>query len=879
MHSEQALSKYFGFTSFRQNQKEIIDSILHGENTIAVLPTGAGKSLCYQVPALISENFSIVISPLIALMKDQVDSINKTDEIAAFINSTMTFTEAEDVLQKIAYGKLKLLYIAPERLENLSFADRIKSLNPAFLFVDEAHCISEWGHNFRPSYRKIKELIDYAGIKKISAFTATATPEVITDIGVQLGLSSPNIFVRGFERDNLHLSVIHARRKKEKCLELISQFKTPAIIYTSSRKKAEEVTEYLTLNRIGCAFYHAGLRSEERKKIQEDFIEGRLPVIAATNAFGMGIDKKDIRLIVHYNMPGSIENYYQEIGRAGRDGKPSYAFLLFHENDINIQNFFLVNSHPDKGMIQSIYEGICDFGRVAEGNFDNKEIPVNTEFLSAYAKRELNKGLLYSVLRILENAGYLKIVSEYEKKTSVQINLPKDKLKEFTKSSAKELLRETVLALLREYGSKIFGGRVNISLSALSSSTGLNPAELEESLITLDNIGIIDFNVPLTVDSIMLTAPRVPAERIRLDYKGINESFLRQQKKIDTMVEYSHTDDCRFRFILKYFGEEVEGYKCGKCDNCSSGEKIPALSAGYLTEIILRTVAETELKFTEANLISILTGKSRIDEQKSVDTFGSCSNYAKNELLTVFYDTVSKGMLVKNTAAQNKLDITVKGLEYLREHGVQTTAPVKSPHYETDLELFNLLREARSKAAKRFLQSGSIICPDVTLREIIAKVPVNKEDLLALPGFSQRMFNKVGNDFLEIIRSYGKNEGEATEVQKKTMPSNIKETYSLLVKGYKLKDIASLRKLSEAVISMQIETILEYEPGADIGSLFDNDLLEKIFDEIRKGYVDLKDLKSRLPVEVTYPQIRIAAAKFKFASPSFSTGPSGLRHT
>ena len=386
------LKKYFGYTNFRYDQEKIIAAILDGKEVIAVLPTGAGKSLCYQLPALISENFSIVISPLIALMKDQVDNLNKENEVAAFINSTMNFSEVEIVLQKIYYGSIRLLYVAPERLDNKRFTDRIASLNPAFLFVDEAHCISEWGHNFRPSYTKIKQFISYCSIKKVSAFTATATSEVVQDIGDQLNFKNPTVFVRGFERANLYLNVCTNLKKSTKVLELLSTIKGSTIIYTSSRKKAEEMADYLTIKGIDCGFYHAGLNSIQRLKIQEDFINDRLRVICATNAFGMGIDKKDIRLIIHYNIPGSIENYYQEIGRAGRDNKDSFTYLLYDEADVNIQNYFISNSHPTKELIQNIYCAICDFNQVALGSQPASELIIDEEFISKYTKTEISKG-------------------------------------------------------------------------------------------------------------------------------------------------------------------------------------------------------------------------------------------------------------------------------------------------------------------------------------------------------------------------------------------------------------------------------------------------------------------------------------------------------
>jgi ATP-dependent DNA helicase RecQ len=863
----EALKKYFGHNSFRQSQQEIIEAIMNGENTLAVLPTGAGKSICFQIPALISENFSIVISPLIALMKDQVDSLNKNEEIAAFINSSMSFYEAEEVLKKISFGNFKLLYVAPERLENIQFADRIKSLHPEFLFVDEAHCISEWGHSFRPSYRKIKEFNEYVSIKKVSGFTATATPEVVKDVTTQLGLVDPKIFVRGFERGNLELNVLLTKRKKEKCLELISQHKTPAIIYTASRKRTEEIAEFLNLHRINCTYYHAGLAPEIRKKVQEDFINGRYSVIAATNAFGMGIDKKDIRLVIHYNTPGSIENYYQEIGRAGRDGKESFIYLLHDDSDINIQNYFISNSHPDKELIQKIYDAICDYGQIAEGVSSNKEILLNSSFISAHVKREINKGLLYATLKFLENAGYLRQPSEFENKSSIQLTFEKNKLKEFVKSNSNNLIKELILFLLREFGGKIFAGQVNISAAGLAKRLGYREPDIEETLNILDNLGIITYSKPFSKESVVLTSPRIDSKRLRLDYQNINESYLTQQKKVEQIVDYVYSNDCRFKYILNYFGEDVSNYKCGKCDRCKIEEEIPGETIEYVKEILLRTLNEKKIPLTESSLISIVRGSSRIAKYKFYDTYGCCVNYGKNDVKIVLHDLLTGGFTARNQD-NNILFITKPGIDFLITKGLIKEDGKKPAKFEENLELFNLLRDARAQAAKKFMQTGYLICPDEVLREVAEKRPKERHELLSINGFNNRMFNKLGKGLLEIVNEFlnRKEQINISEAEARTIPQNIKETNNLLLKGYTLKDIASLRKLSEAVISMQIETILEYEPSTDTTQLFEGNSIELILNEIKNGYADLKELKKRLPQEITYPMIRIALAKYQATS-------------
>ncbi len=859
---KEALKKYFGYDSFRQNQLEIIEAIISGDNVLAVLPTGAGKSICYQVPALIANNFSIVVSPLIALMKDQVDSLNKNGTVAAFINSQMKFYEAEEVLQRISFGEIKLLFVAPERLDNILFADKIKNLNPHYLFVDEAHCISEWGHSFRPSYRKIKEFIDYVSIKKVSGFTATATPEVVVDIVEQLGFKNPNVFVRGFERENLELNVVVTKRKNEKCLELISRHKTPAIIYTASRKRAEEISEFLNLHRLNCAYYHAGLAAEERKKIQDDFISGNIPIIAATNAFGMGIDKKDIRLVIHYNTPGSIENYYQEIGRAGRDGKDSFIYLLHDEYDINIQNFFLSNSHPDKELIQKVYDAICDYGKIAEGNISDKEIPLNLSFISAYAKKEISKGLIFSALKILEHGGYLKQTSEFENKASIQILFEKTKLKNFIKKNSNNLIKEIVLHLLREYGSKIFIDHVNVSSKQISELTGFTETDIDETLSALDNLGIIKYVKPRSKDSIVLTSPRINSNRLNLDYKRINENYLRLRKKIEIMEDYVYSNECRFKFILKYFGEDVENYSCGKCDRCKIEENLPEATNDYIKEIILRTLNENKFLLTENSLITVIRGSSKTEKYKSFETYGCCVNYEKEIIKSSLHDILLNGLVGRN---DNKtLYLTDSGIEYLHQNGLIIEKKTEPISYEDNLELFNLLKEARTKAAQKFMQTSYLICPDEILRQIAEKKPQMKNDFFSINGFNHRMFNKIGDDFLEIIQEFlkGKNNKPKEKIAGKTIPQNIRETLNLLLKKYSLKDISSLRQLSEAVISMQIETILDFEPTVNINHLFDPELFNLITKEIKAGYKDLKDLKSRLPDEVAYPLIRIAVAKF-----------------
>ena len=342
---KKSLKKHFNFSDFRSGQEEVVESIMNGEDVIALMPTGGGKSLCYQLPAVLFENLTVVISPLIALMKDQVDSLNARGIGATFINSSLTEDETKERMEKISSGEIRILYIAPERLSNTRFQSFLNKLEIDFLAVDEAHCVSQWGHDFRPDYLNVRENIK--GFKKrpvVAAFTATATPEVKDDIANRLDLNDPKIFVRGFDRPNLRFFVRSNMKKKDRrteALRLVNKLEGSGIVYAITKKEAEALTDFLNENGVEAACYHAGLSAEKRNEVQNDFMESKFKVIVATVAFGMGVDKADVRFVIHVGMPGSLEGYYQEAGRAGRDGELAYCILLHNGGDAGLYHFFI----------------------------------------------------------------------------------------------------------------------------------------------------------------------------------------------------------------------------------------------------------------------------------------------------------------------------------------------------------------------------------------------------------------------------------------------------------------------------------------------------------------------------------------------------------
>jgi ATP-dependent DNA helicase RecQ len=397
-----ALRKHFGFDDFREGQREVISTILSGKDAVVVMPTGSGKSLCYQLPAMMMSGATLVVSPLIALMKDQVDALRSRGLPATFINSAISDTEQRSRIDALRRGQYKLVYVAPERFRSPRFNAALRSISISLFAVDEAHCVSTWGHDFRPDYLRLKNVIESLGNTRTLALTATATPYVRTDIIQQLGLKSPQTFVSGFDRPNLSIEVIHTQRERDKISRIRRLAKAvdgSGIIYTSTRKAVEQVGLNLIDLDLSVAMYHAGLKDAERIRAQESFMTGRKQMIVATNAFGMGIDKADIRFVVHYQMPGSIEAYYQEIGRAGRDGLPSTCLLLFNYADKNTHDFFIDGSYPSMSVVREVYDALVSTGR--------KQIELSTTEI-ARRTDEKNEMAINSALYLLERAGHIE---------------------------------------------------------------------------------------------------------------------------------------------------------------------------------------------------------------------------------------------------------------------------------------------------------------------------------------------------------------------------------------------------------------------------------------------------------------------------------------
>ncbi len=770
------LQSRFGYDAFRPGQEEIVEHVRSGTDALVVMPTGAGKSLCFQVPGLARGGTTLVVSPLIALMKDQVDTLQAKGIRAACLNSSLTQKEYERTREQLLAGELEFLYVAPERFSP-SFLAMLQRVDLRLFVVDEAHCLSAWGHDFRPDYLRLGKARHALGNLPCVALTATATPEVQADILNTLGIPEEHRFVRGFDRTNLLMDVVEVSGKKEKdslLPELVRH--APALVYAATRKNVEKATTALREAGVRAGMYHAGLSPADRHRVQEAFMRGEIPVVVATNAFGMGIDKSDIRSIIHYDIPGTVEAYYQEIGRAGRDGKNSQAMLLYHPSDRQIQRFFIDNSHPPAEWIHHLYAWLR--------NKKTNPIFMRLEEMSQALPAEANPRAAGACLSVLVREGLIRRISPNERLATI-------KRKNRGGGAANPTgQRGAVWKHATEHCP--VGVPTAISPDAWARALDLSREQLQHALHGLQDRGFLVYDTPERTGGVELLQPDQP---LKLDDAALKARRSREYAKLDRMIAYTRSG-CRRRYVIEYFGEAAPFERCGTCDACRADTPLSP-TARPLTPAerdVVRKLLSCIARMDQAKnqtgwSVDMVLGVALGSKKSSLTNWGfdclstwgilgrerCASPWSKPELqdlVTALCDAGGLELryatrkvagkertyreLALNDLSWSLLRNQAEDFQMAFPHAAKLVrkAPVQDSSLEAPTDLLEELRDVRARIAREHDVPRYVVAPNRTLEEMARLRPLTKRAMLTVHGMGEGRFHKYGADFLDALRKW-----------------------------------------------------------------------------------------------------------------------------
>jgi ATP-dependent DNA helicase RecQ len=877
----------FGLTGFRPGQREVIEAVLRGEDCLLVMPTGGGKSLCYQLPAIAQQGVTLVVSPLIALMKDQVDQLQSLGLRATLINSTLTGSEQATRLQGMTAGEYDLVYVVPERFRSPRFVEAVRGSNLRLLAIDEAHCISEWGHDFRPDYARLGQFRGRLGNPPTIALTATATPRVRDDIVALLNLQNPKTLITGFVRPNLRYEIQACSsdiRKDEALLRFLNENPGSGIIYASTRKRCEEVAERVMQNtRRSAGVYHAGMQLEDRRQSQEDFMQGRKELIVATNAFGMGIDKADVRFVIHYNLPGTLEAYYQEAGRAGRDGLPSRCLLLHTSGDRRIQEFFIESSYPDRHVVKQVY----DFLR------EQQEDPIELTQLEIKEQMHLQvsgEGV-GNCEQLLEKAGALERLEPLQNMAIARLDSELPTLVDLLPKQAKAQ-RRVLQALERIVGERRYEN-VYFPMRDLLTHTDMELTALSRTLRELCRLQSVDYVPPFRGRAVHLIQRDTPFEKLQIDFETLERRKAGEYQKLDAVAQFANSRRCRQQQILDYFGQAGSD-PCGRCDQCSTQGFAPLGSSQVVVQdpdvletvrIALSGVARSKGRFGKNLIVDMLCGADTVKIKRygleKLSTYGLLTQWKRDTVSELLDALLMAGCLtqVELSSRRPLLQLTDRGRRIMVE-GV-TAGELVLPG-----DLVQRLTPAKRRGAKAAVAAAPTSSP--------AKPPAAPTSQTAPPSIHANsgvtesdslMTSDPPDDEVDIIdavdeslliradedesmtasaspSSSPSNELDMPAVEKR--PENLADqpqhywTWRLLSQGFKVDECMQIRGLAREVVLDHALRAMESGCRVEVGWFLSPHVCQAISQVVGDAVpARIRPLMAKLPAGIRYEEVQL----------------------
>ncbi len=857
------LKKHFGYDSFRDGQEEIIMSILNGDNTLAVMPTGGGKSICYQLPAIVKPGTCIVISPLIALMKDQVDTLNNKGISATYINSSLSYQELNHRLQKAEAGAYSLIYVAPERLESKLFINLLSNMEVSFIAVDEAHCISEWGHDFRPAYKNIASIRNLFPELPIIALTATATKDVQDDIVNILEMKQVNRFLKGFDRPNLSYKTITTNKKVERIIDLVKETKIGSVvIYCASRKRVENVNNQLIAYGVKAEAYHAGMPDYIRQQVQDRFIKHENSIIVATNAFGMGIDKANVRKVIHHDLTLTLEGYYQEAGRAGRDGNDSECYLLYDPEDIKLMNFFVKTNYPTKKEIQSVYDALYNIHGV---DFGYKSTNPILHSIAAIANTSnIPHTIVSNVINLFERHNIIRKNSVHSRAT-MQFTETQDRIREYY-SNTNDDNRIVLEALLRSLSSDALKKPEEVDLHELMNKHDIDDELLKRSLNALQISGVIRYREAGLAGGMMLTLERMPIDKLPLDLKALDDRRIHAFNKMETMVKYAETLNCKRNYILEYFQNEKQADICGRCSSCmSSGNskvKINSEKEKFTVRQILYGIAELDGRFGKAMITDFLKGnrtnKISSFQLEKANYFGACKDIPVEEIKRNIETAYMKRLIDIDSGQYPVLYINENGIKEIGRKPAPYLPQQKRITKEISLELGSKLKSLRNDIARKEGIVPRGILSDVAIRKMSELVPSSLEELSKINGVSLFFVDNYGKIFLTEIRDFfdKKADSNSPNISQESIV-----TLNMARQGISIAEIAKELRSTEGKIAYNLQEMILAGEKLNYRHFVEDSKFEELKKLCnQKGEISLKEIKTSLSYDIGFAELRVIYA-------------------